>query len=316
MKLGFIGKGAWGSCLHQLAVTSDYGLGSHSAPPLTITVYDRQYGQSLADFASGLDVIVAALPMNAVPEVALGLENAFLENAFTVGRPPILVSATKGLNASTLRLPSDYWQQIVPKANICVLSGPNLSAEIKAGQYAEVELAGSPEVTKQVRTIFQGKNFGVYCNTDIKGTELGGTLKNYCAIMAGILNGLGEGENTKSAFITHALQEMKQIGHVLGAKADTFDSLSGLGDLITTCNGSNSRNQRFGRHLAGGLKAEEALKAVASTVEGYWTVEAIHRIIQQHRIPAPICQTVYDICYKGAEPRHAITAMFRDMLPR
>ena len=144
------------------------------------------------------------------------------------------------------------------------------------------------------------------------GVELGGALKNVMAIGAGIIEGLGLGHNTLAAYITRALAEIKRLGARAGARETTFMGLSGIGDLILTCNGPLSRNRAFGVELAGGKSAQEMIQSKKVVVEGFYTIRAAYTLSQNLGVEMPITEELYRVVYEGKD----IRASFDDICRR
>ena len=205
-----------------------------------------------------------------------------------------MVTATKGLDTLTTRTPSQIWQAALPDHSIVVLSGPNLSQEIRQGLPAATATASeNMAAAKIVQEAFSCDSFRVYVNADPLGTELGGTLKNIMAIAAGVCDGLHLGTNAKAALLTRALPEMIRVGTHLGACAETFFGLSGLGDLLATCNSTLSRNYQVGYGLAEGNSLEQILSELAGTAEGINTTKVLIKIATQQSLRLPISEQVY-----------------------
>jgi glycerol-3-phosphate dehydrogenase (NAD(P)+) len=162
---------------------------------------------------------------------------------------------------------------------------------------------------KVVQDIFSSETFRVYINTDPLGTELGGTLKNIMAIAAGVCDGLNLGTNAKAGLLTRALPEMMRIGTHMGASSETFFGLSGLGDLLATCDGTLSRNYRVGFGLAEGKDLETVLIELQSTAEGVNTTRVLVDMARTHNIPVPIARQVCRLLNNEISPMEAVQAL-------
>lgn len=227
----------------------------------------------------------------------------------------ILVSATKGLDPATTRTPSQLWQAALPHHAIAVLSGPNLAKEIAQNLPAATVVASRNRASaQQVQRVFASDRFRVYTNTDPIGTELGGTLKNVIAIAVGVCDGLNLGTNAKAALITRALTEIIRVGTYLGGETETFFGLSGLGDLLATCNSPLSRNYQVGYRLAQGDGLEQALQAIEGTAEGVNTANVLFELAQREAILTPVSLQVYRLLNGKITPRQAVEALMeRDL---
>ena len=173
-----------------------------------------------------------------------------------------------------------------------------------------------PTAAEIVQLVFSSGRFRVYTNPDPLGVELGGTLKNVIAIAAGVCDGLQLGTNAKAALVTRGLTEMVRIGNNWGAKTETFYGLSGLGDLLATCNSPLSRNYQVGYQLAGGKSLTETLENLQGTAEGVNTCRVLMQRAKQQNIPVPITEQVYRLLQGEATPRQALDElMLRDIKP-
>ena len=299
--LTILGSGAWGTVLANLSRSNRH----------TITVWSRQNGVDLATAVQNLDVLVSAISMKGVPDVAQRIR------ASGLSEQTVIVTATKGLDPETLRTPSQIWQAMFPANPVVVLSGPNLAKEIEQGLPAATVVASSDlQASAMVQQVFATDAFRVYTNTDPLGTELGGTLKNVMAIAVGVCDGLNLGTNAKSALITRALPEILSVGTHLGAKPETFWGLSGLGDMLATCSSPLSRNYRVGYGLAQGKTLDHILKELNSTAEGVNTAHVLVDLANKLEIPVPISRQVHRLLNGMITPEEAVGAlMARDLKP-
>jgi glycerol-3-phosphate dehydrogenase (NAD(P)+) len=235
----------------------------------------------------------------------------------------ILISATKGLdpdsgNATELpALPSQIWQSALPHHPVVVLSGPNLSEEIQNGLPAATVAASANETAaEQVQQAFSSLSFRVYTNADVLGVELGGILKNVIAIAVGACDGLQLGTNAKAALVTRGLAEIIRIGTTWGAKPETFYGLSGLGDLLATCNSVLSRNYQVGYNLAQGKQLPDILTVLQGTAEGVNTTQVLVHLANQQQIVMPISHQVDQLLQGNITPQAALEdLMLRDRKP-
>jgi len=273
-----IGSGAWGSALATLVQTNQHH----------VQVWSRQSQLSLAEMVSNSDAIISAVSIKGVRTIAEKLRTAKLQPH------AVVVSATKGLEPVTRLTPSQIWRSLLPDHPLVVLSGPNLSKEIMMGKPAATVVASTDAFAAQfIQNIFASRNFRVYTNSDPIGVELGGTLKNVIAIAVGACDGLNLGTNAKSALITRSLIEIIRVGVYFGAQPETFWGLSGLGDLLATCNSNLSRNYQLGYAIAQGMSLEEAIANVQGTAEGVNTANVLIEISDREKINVPVSRYVY-----------------------
>lgn len=300
IQLTIIGAGLWGQALATLAKYNDQN---------KVRIWSRSSEESLASVVEGADVIVSAVSMKGVRPTIEKLQS------LTIPEKTIFVSATKGLDPQTTSTPSQIWQESFPSHPVAVLSGPNLSKEIDKGLPAATVVSSENVLaTGTVQEIFASDIFRVYVNTDPIGTELGGTLKNVMAIASGVCDGLSLGINAKSALLTRALPEMIRIGLELGASPETFFGLSGLGDLIATCDSPLSRNYRVGYGLAQGKTLDQVLEDLHSTAEGVNTANVLVDLAKKYRIAIPISRQVYRLLNGKTTPQEAVKElMARDL---
>ncbi|TES84758.1 MAG: NAD(P)-dependent glycerol-3-phosphate dehydrogenase [Dehalococcoidia bacterium] len=221
----------------------------------------------------------------------------------------LVVSAAKGLEIdSNKRMSQVIADEISPSfwPNICVHSGPNLSAEILQGLPAVAVVAAWNElIARKVQKLLNTPSICLYTNSDVIGVELGGALKNIIALGAGIADGLSFGDNAKAALITRGLTEITALGLTLGANPLTFSGLTGLGDLIATCSSPLSRNHYVGVELTKGRSLEEILKSMSGVAEGVGTTVVAHKLAKQFELEMPITEKIYKVLYEGLDPRKA-----------
>jgi len=296
-----IGSGAWGSALANLVQTNQHH----------VQIWSRQSQVSLVEMVSNSDAIISAVSIKGVRAIAKQLQTAkLLPDA-------VLVSATKGLEPITRQTPSQIWRSLFSNHPLVVLSGPNLSKEIMAGQPAATVVASNDERAAQfIQHIFASRNFRVYTNSDPIGVELGGTLKNVIAIAVGACDGLNLGTNAKSALITRSLIEIIRVGVYFGAQPETFWGLSGLGDLLATCNSNLSRNYQVGYAIAQGKSLEEAIANVQGTAEGVNTANVLMEISDREKISVPVSRYVYRLLKGEINLQQAVEGLMeRDLKP-
>jgi glycerol-3-phosphate dehydrogenase (NAD(P)+) len=240
-----------------------------------------------------------------------------------VGRHPVIVSATKGLEPATHERMSEVTSQVFQAASprlgarIAVLSGPSFAAEAAAGQPTAVVLASSDiALANELQEQLAAPNFRLYTNNDVLGVELAGAMKNVMAIAAGVCQGIGLGSNPLAALITRGLAEMTRLAVALGARPETLSGLAGLGDLVLTCTGSLSRNRRVGIELGQGRALPEILAGMKMVAEGVGTAGALLALAREAGIELPITEQVEAILHHGRSPRDAIRTIMERPLKR
>ncbi|MBW4496542.1 MAG: NAD(P)H-dependent glycerol-3-phosphate dehydrogenase [Oscillatoria princeps RMCB-10] len=299
--LAIIGAGVWGMTLAGLV----------SANGHRVRLWSRQCEESLEDVVAGAEIVLSAVSVKGVRSVVSQLQSGPLSAGTTI------VTATKGLDPQTTSTPSQLWQEAFPSQQVVVLAGPNLSKEIQQGLPAATVVAcRDAAAAGRVQAVFSSSSFRVYTNADPLGVELGGTLKNVMAIAAGVCDGLQLGTNAKAALLTRALTEIIRIGTHWGAQAETFYGLSGLGDLLATCNSPLSRNYQVGYQLAHGKTLPAILAQLEGTAEGVNTTQVLIERANLQGIYVPISYQVYRLLQGEITPQHAVEAlMLRALKP-
>jgi glycerol-3-phosphate dehydrogenase (NAD(P)+) len=249
------------------------------------------------------DFTILAVPSFAVRSTAAKLKH------FDGG---ILISVAKGIEENTLLRLSQVIEEELPDRRIVILSGPSHAEEVAREIPTTVVVASKDAAAASaVQSALSGGYFRLYTHDDLLGVELGGALKNVIAVTAGIISGMGLGDNTMAALITRGLAEMARLGKAMGAEEKTFMGLTGLGDLVVTCTSKHSRNHRFGELVGKGVRVDEALEIVG-TVEGYYAVRSAVKLAQRYAVEMPITQQCYAILYDGKKPDQAL----KDLMSR
>ena len=318
--IAVIGAGSYGTCLAVL-----FGKAGHR-----VSLYCRG-----ADKAAAMEAArenAAYLPGHRFPDsvrVTSDLEDAVRAKRFVLGVTPshgirevlgraaaaldpdaIVINAAKGLEDGTLQSIDAIYRDILPAriaARATYLSGPTFASELAAGMPAAIVLAGhDPETSRAAQRALSHPKFRIYTTDDVLGVLIGGALKNVIAIAAGMSDGLGFGSNTRDALITRGLAEITRVGVALGAHAQTFAGLSGMGDLVLTCAGDASRNRRVGLGLGRGKSMAEILGEMNQVAEGVKTTKVARELAGKLGIEAPITDTMYAIMHAGVPVGEAI----------
>jgi glycerol-3-phosphate dehydrogenase (NAD(P)+) len=254
----------------------------------------------------------ADLVLVAIPTVYL---RATLERFVPVlrSRAVPIVSVAKGLEIGTFLRPTEIVAAVLGPRSLAVLSGPCHAEEVTRGKPTGlVSASADRSLAGLVQRCFHGGAVRIYTGSDIIGVELAAALKNVIGIAAGISDGLGYGDNAKSALLSRALVEMTEFGVRHGAEAATFFGLAGLGDLITTCISPHGRNRALGERLGKGESLKQITSSTPKVAEGVYTARSVQERCAVVGIDMPICAAVYRILYEGQEPRQAV----RDLLAR
>lgn len=219
-----------------------------------------------------------------------------------------LVWGTKGLDPKRGCLLSDVVTEILgDQLPIAVISGPSFAKEVALGKPTAVTLACIEEnFTQDLMQRFHSHYFRVYSSTDLIGVQICGVLKNVIAMAAGVIDGLQLGANSRCALITRGLAEMMRIGRQIGAHAETFMGLAGVGDLILTATDNQSRNRRLGLALGQGKSVDQALAEIGQVVECLSNADVLYQLCENLKIDAPIIKEVYKILHQNIKPQAAI----------
>lgn len=325
MKIGVVGAGSWGTTLANLLANRGHEATLWAREPEVVDSINRDHVNALflsdaplapslrasndiADVVRGKDLIVSAAPSHAVREVS-----SQVASALNGAGAPIVVSVSKGLETDSLKTMSEVLKETMPGARITALSGPSFATEVYQRQPTAVVVASpDDEAARVVQAAFRTEFFRVYTSSDLCGVEIGGSLKNVIAIAAGLLEGMGLGNNPRAALVTRGLAEISRMGQALGASPLTFAGLAGMGDLILTATGALSRNRSLGIELAKGRSLQEVLAERRTVAEGVKTAKAALALGQRRGVELPITEQVERILWEGKRPEQAV----RDLMER
>jgi glycerol-3-phosphate dehydrogenase (NAD(P)+) len=325
-KISVIGGGSFGTVIANISAENGYDVSfwmrnKSQAEQLNLTRENSQYLPdyllnerivATSDMAAAVKdsgLIFVAVPSSSFRQVVRDMVPYIPEDA-------ILVSTTKGIESGSFDMMTRILNQEAPKAKVGVLSGPNLAMEIAKKDLTGTVIASpDEEVRKLVTSALKSKYFRVYANNDMFGVELGGSLKNIYAIIAGIAAALGMGHNTNSMLVTRALTEMARFGKELGADPMTFLGLAGVGDLIVTCSTPLSRNYRIGFALGKGTPLEEAVAELGQVAEGVNTVKLVQEKAEELGVYMPLASGLYRIVYENDSLENIISSLMFSELP-
>lgn len=255
--------------------------------------------------AAGADVLVAAIPTAFLRQALSSIADKLPSQA------PVL-SVIKGLENDTFARPTQIITSVLGSRPVAALGGPCHAEEAARRMPASVVIASEDdEFATTAQKLFTTDRFRVYTNRDLLGVELAGALKNVIAIAAGICDGLGYGDNAKSALMTRGLAEMTRFGAALGADKSTFFGLAGLGDLITTCVSRHGRNRAVGERLGRGESLSEILGSMTAVAEGVTTARSIYDLARQKGIEMPITREVFAVLFESKSPVAATESLMQ-----
>lgn len=319
MKIGILGAGTWGIALASLLANNKNDVTVWSALPDEIEALKKThthknlpgailpenivYTADIEAACRGMELIIFVTPSAFIRSTA---EKAcpFIDNG------TILASAAKGIERGTLKTMTDIIEDEIKKCRphleykVAALSGPTHAEEVALGLPTSIVASCADEaVSLKIASAFANSCMRVYTNTDVLGVEICGALKNIIAIAAGILRGMGFGDNAKAMLITRGISEITRIGLAMGCDRKTFMGLAGIGDLIVTCTSVHSRNNRCGELIGKGKTYAEASKEIGMVVEGYFALEAAIELSKKYNVEMPITNAVYDIIKNNRELR-------------
>ncbi len=316
-EIGMIGAGSWGTALSWLLSNNGHGVTVWSAIKEEIDMlndrrehkdklpgvklaHDMVFTCDLKEACSCKDIIVLAVPSPFTRKTAHMMRDF-------VGKDDLVVSVAKGIEEDTLLTLTGVIKDEIEDCRTVVLCGPSHAEEVGKGMPTAI-VAGSRdlELAKKVQDIFMNEVFRVYTSDDPYGMEIGAALKNVIALAAGIADGLGYGDNTKAALITRGIHEISVLGEAAGGKRETFQGLTGIGDLIVTCASMHSRNRRAGILIGQGRSSDEAMKEVKQVVEGVYSAKAAVALAEKYKVQLPIIEQVNEILFNGKSPEKAL----------
>ncbi len=314
-EIGVIGSGSWGTALalvlnkngHHVTIWSylkeeaDEIREKRENPSKLPGIHipeEIEITTDLQGSVEGKDVVVLAVPSMATRATAKKMCPYVKEEQILV-------------NVATL---SEQIEEEIPQANVAVLSGPSHAEEVSRELPTTVVVGAETEETAiYLQKIFMNDVFRVYTSPDIKGIELGGSLKNVIALAAGVADGLGYGDNTKAALITRGIAEITRLGVKMGGKLESFTGLTGIGDLIVTCASKHSRNRKAGVLIGEGMTMEEAMAEVKMVVEGVYSAKAARELAEKYEVSMPIVEKVNQVLFEGKSAKDAVSElMMRD----
>ncbi len=314
-KAAIVGNTTWGNALGGLL--SDKGItvklwARSEAEAEGLNKGNHKYSSTscIGEAIDGADLVIWAVPSQKMRENVAQSKDCLSSSM-------LLMSAAKGLElGGGKRMSQVITEEIAPGLGqqVCVLSGPNLAKEIGLGlPAASVVASRDIAIAERARELMSAPKFLVFATDDVIGVELGGALKNIIALGAGMVDGLGLGDNAKAAFTTFGWAEVTSLGITLGARANTFYGLAGLGDLIATCSSTLSRNHYVGYELAKGRSLDEISASMAQVAEGVTTVVAVCQLAGKLNLELPITSLIYRVLFDGLLLTEA-RAHFRKLL--
>jgi glycerol-3-phosphate dehydrogenase (NAD(P)+) len=323
MKASVVGGGSWGTAFARLLART--GIDTElicrrleQAEAINISHFNPDYLRDIempetlaaSSFDQNrlgeADLVVIALPSKVFREVVHSIAAAINPEA-------AVLSLTKGLESGSLKRFSEVLAEELPQpaaARVMVLSGPNHAEEVALDIPTATTIAAADlKLASWAQQLISTESFRPYINSDLIGVELCAATKNVIALAAGMSDGLGFGDNTKASLITRGLAEMSRLGEKLGAEAQTYSGLAGMGDLIATCTSRHSRNRRAGELIAAGNTPEQAEREMGMVAEGLTSARSVQELARENGIEMPITEQVCAVIYEGKDVRRAVAEL-------
>lgn len=316
-KVAVIGAGSWGIALAKLLHTNGNEVIVWSIAEDEIEMLRRNHEHvdklpgvklseeilfttDMGDAIAGREFLVLAVPSVFTRSTAKTM-SAYVEEG------QIIVCVAKGIEEDTLMTISDVVEQEIACADVAVMCGPSHAEEVGIGLPTTVVAgARSRETAEKIQDLFMNEVFRVYTSPDMLGMELGGSLKNVIALAAGMADGLGYGDNTKAALITRGIAEISGLAVAMGAHLETLSGLTGIGDLIVTCESKHSRNRRAGMLIGQGYTMEQATQEVKMIVEGIYSAKAALSLAKKYEVELPIIEEVNKVLFEDKPAKEAV----------
>jgi glycerol-3-phosphate dehydrogenase (NAD(P)+) len=317
-----IGAGSWGIALSKLLADNGHSVCVWSIVESEIDMLNQHHehldklpGVKLPDavtFTTDMETAIRGMNM-----LVLAVPSAFTRSTAKTMAPfvsegQIIVCVAKGLEEGSLKTISEVVEEEITAADVAVMCGPSHAEEVGIGLPTTVVAgARTRKTAEQVQDTFMNDVFRVYTSPDVLGMELGGSLKNVIALAAGMADGLGYGDNTKAALITRGIAEIGRLAIRMGAKYETLSGLTGIGDLIVTCESKHSRNRKAGMLMGQGYTMEEATKEVKMVVEGIYSAKAALALAHKYDVQMPIIEVVNQVLFENKSAKDAVAELMK-----
>jgi len=316
-KIGIIGAGSWGTALAVNLARNNHEVVIWSIMEDEIKMLnehrehiDKLPGVKLADsirFTTDLETAIKGMDMLVLAVPSIFTRSTSKNMATFVEEGQIIACVGKGIEDNTFMTITDIVEEEIPQADVCVLCGPSHAEEVGQGLPTTVVAgAHSQKSAEFIQDTFMNETFRVYTSPDMLGMELGGSFKNVIALAAGMCDGLGFGDNTKAALIVRGISEVARLAVAMGAKPETVNGLTGVGDLIVTCQSKHSRNRKAGELMGQGMTMDQATKEVKMVVEGVYSAKAALALGKKYYVQMPIIEEVNKVLFEDKSAKEAV----------
>jgi glycerol-3-phosphate dehydrogenase (NAD(P)+) len=324
LNIAILGDGGWGTTLAILLCKKGFQVTMWGAFPDYVSYMDKKrqntkflpgiqipqdikITENLTEAIRNKELIIFAIPSQYLRMILRKIKR------LDYSRRALYLNVSKGIEMKTLKRMSQVIYEELSDIKLAVLSGPTIAHEVARGLPTAAIIASSDiQARKYLQDVFMNEKFRIYTNDDIVGVELGGSLKNIIAIACGISDGLGFGTNTKAALLSRGLVEISRLGHAMGAEVKTFSGISGLGDLVTTCISTYSRNRFVGEQIGKGRSLQQIESHMQMIAEGVSTTRSAYMLGLKYKIEMPITKEVFAVLYKNKSPLKAV----KDLMTR
>lgn len=317
MKIGLFGCGAYGMALSSIMHTNGCDITmwtrfqqekeqiekNRSAEKLPgyVVPDDIKITTDIEETIKDKDLLVIAIPAAFVDDLAKDMAHFIKDNHILI--------ATKGIEQDTGLFINQILEQYLDTKNIAVISGPSFAVDLITKMPAGLSLGSRNEITSDLaKQALQNKYIKLRETDDVIGIEICGSIKNVLALASGMLEGMNANESTKAMMLTEAMHDMEEILDSFNARKRTVTSFAGIGDLLLTCTSTKSRNYSFGKLIGSGATKEEIAEYLThTTVEGFYTLESIYKLLKDRKVSIPIIDLIYDIAVEGKDPKELLT---------
>ncbi|MCQ2776760.1 MAG: NAD(P)-dependent glycerol-3-phosphate dehydrogenase [Bacilli bacterium] len=318
---GILGAGTWGTALGNMLINMGHQVTIWSPLEKEVNALSETrvhphlpncklntnivFTSDLENTVVDKDYIIFATPSVFIRSTAEKIKNYLKPTQ-------ILITVAKGIEPKTNLTMSEIINDVVGNEyKVVALSGPTHAEEVAIGlPTLIVSSCADQAVAEEVRDAINNEVLRVYSNTDIKGAEIAGALKNIIALASGMSQGMGFGDNATAALVTRGLAEIVRLGYAMGCEMKTFFGLTGIGDIVVTATSKLSRNHNAGYLLGQGKKLDEVLKEVGMVVEGINALVAAKELSEKYKVELPIVNAVYDVIYNNVSPKDAVVSLF------
>lgn len=316
-KVAIVGGGAWGSALAVHLARHGHPVSLWLRDPALVQAIRERHENAV--YLPGIEIPTGVTPtvsmeqaLSGAAMVVAAVPSPFARAVYASMLPLLdadvpLLLAIKGIEEGSHALPAEVAADVLGPRPLAVLCGPSFASEVAGGAPTVLVVAGrDDEINRRVQEEMASPAMRLYTQHDLVGVQLAAAIKNVIAIAAGIVDGLGLGKNSAAAVITRGLAEMARFGVRRGGAAPTFSGLAGLGDLVLTCTGAESRNRTVGRALGLGRRLDEVLAGMRSVAEGVRTTRSVYEMAGQSGVEMPIVEATYGVLFEGRAPRGAV----------